>query len=159
MTIFAYHTGPAFIFFGESEGLVYAIDGEGFVTRKRYIFGQEDLAKEELIAICDDQLEAVKQLVGEFKKKHGSMPDVLDNGSLDGSFNEFVIVDRKIRTWNIQRMDLHETMVENRKYYDAYKKNIIAENALLDLAEEIGQLLMDCVPEMAKVLQSIGDRW
>ena len=50
------------------------------------------------------------------------MPDVLDNGSLDGSFNKFVFWDRKITTWNIQCMDLHKTMVENRKYYDTYKK-------------------------------------
>lgn len=83
------------------------------------------------------------------------MPKDLDNGSLDGTFREFTIMGRKITAWNICHRDLHEIMLKNRSYYDAYQDNLIAENALLDLAEKIADLLIDCAPEMAQVLQSI----
>ena len=155
MLLFAYHTGPAHVFLGESEGTIYAIAEDGSVTRKCYIFGQEDQAQETCLGHCGDQLGTIRETLRTFQEAHGQMSRDLYNGSLDGAFNEFTILGKKIIAWNITRTDLRQMMQDNRTYYDRYKKNMIAENALLDLACDIAASLDGCAPEMAQALRAI----
>ena len=157
MVLFSYHTGPAFACYGESEGIIHAIDEDGRIIRKRYIFGQEDQAEEKELGTCAaDKLPALRTALRDFLDAHSQLPQRLDNGTLSGTFHTFTILDKTVTAWNIQRIDLARVMQKNRQYYDRYAQNMICENALLDLCAAIAAIIREDAPEMAKVLQKIA---
>ena len=76
--------------------------------------------------------------IAEAEEELKKIPERLDNGSTSGSSNEFEFLGhKKIRAWNIKKSYPRAVWFTNRKYYEAYKENMIYENQVIGIFEMI----------------------
>ena len=135
--IFEYMSTPSFGCAGMPGGYSICVFKSGDVVQREYVFGDKEPKAEVILATMPELAKTIQTIVSSHSDDLKFIPNNLDNGTLDGSYNCFKFGGKRISAWTIQRTDLEEIHRRNPRYYEAYKENMIFENLVLDIYDEI----------------------
>lgn len=127
------------------------IDNDGTIFEKRYIFGLEDEAQLELLAICD--ADSISRIIDDYAEYLESVPRYVNVGCYDGLSYQVKIWDQQVYAINLRSYDLQAEMEANRLYYDQYKAMMLSSNILVDLSKAIAAYIEAYAPTFAADLR------
>lgn len=137
MIVFSYQTGPIMGMDGDEGGFSVCLYGNGNLKYCTYKFC-EQINSMEIFKMTKEETKMIYDTIAEAEEELKRIPERLDNGSTSGSSNEFEFLGhKKIRAWNIKKSYPRAVWFTNRKYYEAYKENMIYENQVIGIFEMI----------------------
>lgn len=105
--IFGYKMSPAFIHYGVSTEFFFKVYSKGTVIYKKNIIGgkrfESKVIKSKKIIIPLSVAEDVKKILLKQKNLIDKLPEDINNHSLDGGYDIFYFLDKKISCLNISR--------------------------------------------------------
>lgn len=139
--MFGYMNAPSYGCFGRSDGgFSVEIYSDGTLIHKMYIFSRKEKTNT-MLTLPLNAIEEILSVLDENRTDIVNFEEHIDNGSLDGSSNEFIFYGKCIITWNIEYCDEEELMERNPQYYRDYLQVIRQQNKMLFIFEKICEIL------------------
>ena len=135
--IFEYRSSKGYGCVGMPDGSSISIDDSGNVVKRYYAVGVEKPRRQRLLAKQPELAQKISAIINQHLEELKAIPDELNNGTLDGSYDSFQFEEKRIGAWQIRRADPAEVQQENPQYYEKYKDNIAHENLVLEIYDEI----------------------
>lgn len=121
---------------GMPGGTSIAVYSNGDVVKCEYDFGDDEPIERIVLTTIPELAKSVAEIIARHADKLKSIPDSLDNGTLDAPGGYFTFGKKNITAWCIQRTNRDDV---RSSYYEAYKDNIAYENTVLDIYDEIAE--------------------
>lgn len=128
--------GEGFGCAGMPGGTSITVYSNGDIVQGEYYFGVDEPFKKKTLATSSELAKSLQKIITKYADQLKSIPDSLDNGTLDAPGDYFTFGNKKIVAWNITRLQRADTYPE---YYEVYKDNIAYENEVLDIYDEIAK--------------------
>jgi transcription elongation factor Elf1 len=141
--LFEYKSTPSFGVYGMSGGESIVVYSDGSIVHRDFIFGQKEPSAEDKLAFIPEVAVFIEKVLVAHKEDFMKIPDELNNGTLDGSYDCFQFGKKTVSSWTIQRSNLLEMKQRNSEYYIQYKENMVHENMVLDIYNEIIDILIE----------------
>lgn len=126
---------------GDDGGFSIELYGNGNL---RYCVYQlfDDIRLLEMFKLNKETVYTIYGIIDRERRRLDSIPESLNNGSMDDAVNEFLFDDRKwITAVNIQETFVKGMILKNYAYYREYKTNMKHENIVLSVFKEICKVL------------------
>ena len=115
--IFEYKSTPSYGCVGMPRGYSYCVFSSGDIVKRDYIFGKEKPIKETILATMPELAKTIRTIIKNHIEELQSIPENLNNGTLDGSHDCFKFGGKRISTWSIHRIDPVNIQEQNPQYY------------------------------------------
>lgn len=142
--LFAYKTKSSVCYnspdYCEYKGFSFTIYVDG--TAEYVLYVMPDTPKiTKTFVINTENIKSIASVIEKYSDILLHIPVSLDNGSLDGNYNEFTFYNKKIYSSNICINDIEETKKFNYSYYKKYYKNMVNENSVMEVFGEICNII------------------
>lgn len=147
--LFEYECTPAWSRgIGSFGGRTLCVNKSGYVTYNEYVHGKPEPTLSRSFDGGTDLANIISSIIESHKEAIKDIPENLDNGSLDGCFDNFTFDEKQIKTLNISQVDVEECKKENPEYYQDYSDNIEHENIVINLYIEIVKAIKSHTPDI-----------
>ena len=147
--LFEYECTPAWSGgVGSFGGRTLCVNSSGSVTYYEYVHGKPEPTLTRTFDGGIDLANTIDSIIEFHKEDIKNIPENLDNGSLDGCFDNFTFDEKQIKALNISQVDVEECKKENPEYYQDYSSNIEHENTVINLYLEIVKAIKFIVPDI-----------
>lgn len=135
--IFEYKTSPSFGYKGMPGGYSVSVYANGSIVERDFWWAIRIPKTETILSNDPDLAKTIKSIIRRHSEQLKTIPNNLNNGTLDGSHECFRFGRKRIGTWTIHRTDPLEVQQSNPSYYEEYQENMLFENLVLDIYDEI----------------------
>lgn len=140
--LFGYFTGPSYGCTGDAGGFSIHLKQDGTVIYKTYILPSTPIT-ETRYHIASNAVQEICNILTVFEDTISMLPEHIDNGSCDGSENQFIFNGKKVVDWNIPTCEeIREIEENNPDYLKLYSETIYFENEIMRLFTQIADVFM-----------------
>ncbi|MCR5566714.1 MAG: NUDIX domain-containing protein [Clostridiales bacterium] len=138
LLLFEYGSFGAWGCVGEYGGDKIRVYESGKIEYSTHLMGYEETPLEiRTYHAAPAMLHEIEDVIASHEDDLKGIPSELNNGSCDGSMQQFVFGQKKIFALNISRTDPAEIKARNPGYYEGHIANMLHENLVMDIFEEI----------------------
>lgn len=143
--LFGYYCSPAVVFPEmENAGFSFRLFPNGRVIWQTYFLNRKKgpmVKHSGMMDISEDSVSKISRILAGYAKETDDFPEFINNGTCDGSFNDFVFCGKFVSLLNIRYNDMAQVMRENPKYYEEFRFDMADENKVLAIFTGICDVL------------------
>lgn len=160
--LFGYYTYPSFEWTKmDDAGFSVRLFADGTIIYQTYSLDVKRLPvikSSRRVTLCAETVGKITRILAGYAKEIDTLPEFTNNGSYDGSFNDFVFSGKYVSSLNIWRTDVMDISRDYPDYYEKYRFDMADENTVLDIFTRIIEAMREDGVMLYLHHLSVGDR-
>jgi len=140
--LFMYWNKPTNNFLG-TDGSSSSIEimENGDIVEKRYGCSNNKPISKDIVAHSEELVSKARQIIERYWEQIQQLPDFVNNGTLDGAWQTFVFLDKKVTVDNLCDPEIERVKKESPEFYQHYHLALSQTELLYSIYKEMKQLL------------------